>query len=463
MKLKKHISVAVLIALIANSMLVGCAADNTVTEITGTVNLSEMKVTGNGIEIADGNVKITKGGEYQIAGTMTDGMVYVNSAEKVKLRLSGASITNSDGPAIFFDNADKALITIEKGTENYIKDGAAYKEDAKAAIFSNDDLEIKGGGKLIIEASFKHGIAGDDDVVIENGNIVITSKEHGIKVNDTLEITGGEISVVSKEGKGIKSDKEVVIAGGKLNLISEANEGIESEGTIAVKGGEVNINASGNGINTAESKEPGTVYDIKITGGKTSIVAGKSGIDSYGNLVISGGEVHFMPPFSEEKAPVECKGTFEITGGKVFLNGKETKDAGELTVIVPDLQPSVETEKTDEIKVTLDGETLSFNTSPVIKNGTTLVGFRAILEALGASVSWDGEKRCAIAQKDGIKIELYIDSVSAYVNGEEKTLLTAPEIINDSTMIPVRFVSENLGMNVGWDEVARCVIIERRV
>ena len=63
------------------------------------------------------------------------------------------------------------------------------------------------------------------------------------------------------------------------------------------------------------------------------------------------------------------------------------------------------------------------------------------------------------AEKDGIKIELYIDSVSAYVNGEEKLLLTAPEIIGGSTMIPVRFVSENLGMKVDWNAEEKCVII----
>ena len=186
MRLKKTILIVTSVALMATPLLVGCASENVPAEGTGIINLSEMKVSGSGVEVSGGDIKITKGGEFTVTGSADDAMIYVNSEEKVKLRLNGASIANADGPAIFFDNADKALITIEKGTENYVKDGALYKTDAKAAIFSNDDLEIKGGGKLTVDAYYKHGIAGDDDLVIENGTIVISSKEHGIKVNDTL-------------------------------------------------------------------------------------------------------------------------------------------------------------------------------------------------------------------------------------------------------------------------------------
>ena len=77
--------------------------------------------------------------------------------------------------------------------------------------------------------------------------------------------------------------------------------------------------------------------------------------------------------------------------------------------------------------------------------------FRTILEALGATVEWDGESKTVTATKDDITIILRIGSTSASVNGKEKTLLLAPEIINDSTMIPIRFVSEELNMNVDWN------------
>jgi hypothetical protein len=71
--------------------------------------------------------------------------------EKVKLRLSGASITNSTGPAIYIANAKKAFITLTEGTSNTLIDGGSYSDtDAKGTIFSNDDLEIKGDGSYSV-------------------------------------------------------------------------------------------------------------------------------------------------------------------------------------------------------------------------------------------------------------------------------------------------------------------------
>lgn len=568
--MKKTLAIILCLALTLTSTL-AVFDDDAWKENTGNINLTEMKATGEGVTVSDGDVKITKGGDFTVYGTLADGMIYINTDEKVKLRLNGVKITNSDGPAIFYDNADKALITIEKGTENYLEDGESYKEDAKAALFSNDDLEIKGGGKLFIKANYKHGIASDDDVVIENGIIEITSKEHGIKANDLLCIIDGEISVVSKEGKGLKADKEILLQGGKLNLVSETNEGIESEGTLTIEGGDIYVKAKSDGINTgasdsatehqqggkfmghgggdAKTLEGAASSAITISGGNIFVETEEDGIDSNGSLLISGGVVTINGPASGGNGSLDYGRGFDMTGGtlialsgmdmmnipkdvtqntakvyfnnqaeagsvvsvkcgdeeilsvtakvncrgilyssekieegkeyKVYVNGNEegvfTAEKGVTTAGTasggrmpggnrpeggkPHGEGRFPGRNPDRIRVTLDGKELFFNTDPVIKNGTTLVGFRAILEALGANVTWDADVRMAGAEKDGIKIELYIDSVSAYVNGEEKLLLTAPEIIGGSTMIPVRFVSENLGMKVDWNAEEKCVII----
>ena len=112
-----------------------------------------------------------------------------------------------------------------------------------------------------------------------------------------------------------------------------------------------------------------------------------------------------------------------------------------------------------QVKVNVNGKRVSFDTAPVVKNDTTLVGFRSILETLGATVGWDEATQTVTAERDGTTILLVIGSTQAYVNGQEKTLLTAPEIINDSTMIPVRFISEQLGMKVDWDEANQLVSV----
>ena len=53
-----------------------------------------------------------------------------------------------------------------------------------------------------------------------------------------------------------------------------------------------------------------------------------------------------------------------------------------------------------------------------------------------------------------------IDREKIYVNGEEVTLDTAPEIFNERTVVPVRFIAESFGLNVSWDEGSGTVIIE---
>ena len=220
----------------------------------GTVNLDSLTVTGDGIEVQNNTVIITEGGDFTVTGSLEDGMIKINSEDKVKLRLSGMSLTNSSGPSIYFENAEKGFITITENTENYIKDGENYSiEDADAAIFSNDDLEIKGAGTLTVEGNYKHGIASDDDLSIENGTIIITSNEHGIKANNKVTVTGGNIDITAKTGKGIKAGEELLIDAGVINIVSMESEGLESKGTITINGGNINITAADDGINTGNA------------------------------------------------------------------------------------------------------------------------------------------------------------------------------------------------------------------
>ena len=118
--------------------------------------------------------------------------------------------------------------------------------------------------------------------------------------------------------------------------------------------------------------------------------------------------------------------------------------------------------KGDKIRVHVDGHIINFETDPILENDTTLVGFRAILEALGAEVIWDESTQTVTAVKDDTEIVLNIGSDTAYVNGEAVKLLAASQIIGDSTMIPLRFVSESLGMKVEWDEDAYLITVDSK-
>lgn len=101
--------------------------------------------------------------------------------------------------------------------------------------------------------------------------------------------------------------------------------------------------------------------------------------------------------------------------------------------------------------VFLDGRQLSFEVQPIIENGRTLVPLRAIFEALGASVSWDGNTQTVTAIKSGTEIKLVIGQTTAYKNGVAVKLDVPSKVVEGRTLVPLRFVSEALGAQVFWN------------
>lgn len=90
-------------------------------------------------------------------------------------------------------------------------------------------------------------------------------------------------------------------------------------------------------------------------------------------------------------------------------------------------------------------------TVPTVINGRTLVPIRAIIEELGGNVSWQQETQTVILTYKTNEIKLSINSNAAYLNGKEYTLDVAPQIINERTMLPIRFIAEGFNFNVFWD------------
>ena len=98
-------------------------------------------------------------------------------------------------------------------------------------------------------------------------------------------------------------------------------------------------------------------------------------------------------------------------------------------------------------------------TVPVIIKGRTLVPIRAIIEELGGTIDWDGNAKKVTIKFKTKKIELWIDKTIAKVDGTIKELDVAPQIINGRTMLPVRFVTEELGCIVDWNDKTKTITI----
>lgn len=101
---------------------------------------------------------------------------------------------------------------------------------------------------------------------------------------------------------------------------------------------------------------------------------------------------------------------------------------------------------------------------PQIIEGRTHLPIRAIIEALGAQVGWDPNEKKVTVILGSTTIELWINKPQAKVNGVNTPIdstnpKVVPEIINSRTMLPLSFVTENLGCDVQWDETTKTITI----
>lgn len=117
-----------------------------------------------------------------------------------------------------------------------------------------------------------------------------------------------------------------------------------------------------------------------------------------------------------------------------------------------------------QVTIKIDGKSVVFNDQtgyPFIdENKRTQVPFRATLESFGAQVDWDQTIKIAIAVKNGIVVEVPIDSRYIYKNGIEIPNDTKAVIKNGRTYLPIRVVLEAFGSKVGWQAETKTVLIE---
>lgn len=101
----------------------------------------------------------------------------------------------------------------------------------------------------------------------------------------------------------------------------------------------------------------------------------------------------------------------------------------------------------------------AYGQEPTAINGTTLVPLRSVFEALGATVYWDGETQSVVSTRGEDIIVLTLNSTSMIVNSEIKTLSVPAQSMNERTMVPVRAIAEAFGCEVIWDGETGTVIV----
>ena len=319
-------------------------AGTTDTSSATTITLSGSSASASGssssnVKVDGGTVTINSGGTYVISGELTNGRIVVNAPKAdVRLVLSGASITSSDGPAIDVQDAGNAIVVLAKDSKNTLTDGATYAsgQEATAALFSSDTLTVTGTGSLNVTGSYKDGISSKNGLIITgNATIDVKAADDGLRGKDYLVVESGTLTVEAG-GDGLKSSEgndetKGFISLGKASVtLTSSDDAITATTDVTVKDTTLTITAGGGQANatveeqaapgqesTADSTTPspkginaGVSYTqdsgsvtvnaadeglqapfINVAGGELSIAAGDDGINaSNGDHVIEGHE-----------------------------------------------------------------------------------------------------------------------------------------------------------------------------
>lgn len=311
------------------------------------LNLSDIsKIKGENVSVSGNVITISAGGTYILTGKLDDGQIVVNakSNDKVKLVLKGVDLSSSKGSPILVENAKKTIITLASDTNNKLELKGEYnKEDNKdSVIFSKSDLSFNGTGILNLFSPYGRGIVSQDKVVFVDGKYAMDTAGNTVSANNSVAIADGKYDIKSGEkGTGLKASGDgnkgrVYIANGNFK-ISAGKDGINSNSKVTINNGNINIKSGDNGIESenidirggntqvvskddgifASSKkdtEPDSLH-IQISGGKVSVYSEKNGLNSKGDIFVTGGETIVESSNNSENSVLNYEGSAKISGG----------------------------------------------------------------------------------------------------------------------------------------------------
>ena len=262
------------------------------------------------VKVDGSAVTIRENGAYILSGKSDSGSVKVKKEmQNVTLVLRDLTLT-ADGTAVICCNRDSAVnIVADAGTSNTLSDTAANNADenpdnadAESAVIKGKDgaqVTLSGTGALNINANAKNAV----------------------KTGGTLTVRGLSLNVTAPND-GLKSDAFIAIGAegetGPTLAISGCTEGIEAP-QIDLWSGDVRIEASDDGLNAPEGDSGAA---INIHGGRLyADAANGDGLDSNGEVAITGGEITVFSSARADNSPLDTGSTFTLSGGTVLAVG----------------------------------------------------------------------------------------------------------------------------------------------
>lgn len=305
---------------------------------------ADLTINGSGTLAITGNYKnglvskddlVLISGVYQIEA-VKDAVV---GKDTVSIYDGDYTLTTQEGDGIKANNdsdLEKGSVAIDGGqfTIQAGRDGIQAETSLKIQEATLQITTASGANStdLIDEESYK-GLKAGTEVLITSGNFTIDSADDSLHSNGEIEITNGTFSLASGDD-GIHADQTLTLAGGTIT-ITQSYEGLEAA-SIQLLGSDVSIVASDDGINASDGESAttggmpggpsgfGEVDEnlvINITAGQIVVDAQGDGIDSNGNVTMSGGTLIVNGTTSGGDGALDYDGTFDLTGGTLVAVG----------------------------------------------------------------------------------------------------------------------------------------------
>ena len=392
-----------------------------------TLSGSIAQSNGSGVSINNATVTISKEGCYLISGELEDGQIIVDAgdSDKVQLVLDKASIHCSTGSAILVRNADKVKVTLAADSENELSDGTEYQTDddnPDAALFSKDDLVINGSGSLTVQGNYKHGIAGNDDLVITGGRLTVNSLSHALRGKDSVAILDGTFVLTSQKDGIQASNTEdstkgwVQIDGGNFTIQS-SGDGIQAETNLSIYDGSFTITSGGGAVNGADHTENRGGGFGRPGGNRPDSANGQTSPEMPSQPAEGGQTPSEMPSQPAEGGQTPSEMPSQPAEGEQSSSGNES-DYSELIFDPDDFDDT----STDDSDTTVSTKGIKAGNALLIQQGTFVIDSADDAIHSNYSVTIDGGSFQLSSGDDGIHAEAYLN-----INGGTTTIAESYE------------------------------------
>jgi len=334
------------------------------------------------------------------------------------------------------------------------QNGSVVKSGLSLTFGLPVQVSVPGLSQVIIDISKSAGILNGPAGSYSLG--LSTSRETMVSLSETYTISGGSVSsprvVVTPPAPGSAAEYEIsfnVSANGDLNGGTDTisitfPQAISLPSTMPRSAITVNGTSLNGGVVSLTGKRMTFTVPYNVSVEAEGAVTVKISPQANIKNPLTPGNNYILLAATSKDSVSTASLPYAITDSEIKIETRKT-----ISLVI------------DSKTAFIDAKPVLLDVPATILNGRTLVPIRFVSESLGATVKWNQDTQEVTVALDGKNIVLTVDSDTAWVDGNRVNLDTSPVIKDGRTLVPIRFLAENFGGGVAWDSETRTVTISK--